>query len=233
MSNFKAPVREYNFSDARLIEIAQEKIAFAVRDAAVLLPLGIDAAFMTALNTDVETFGDMPSDETELGEQEEATAEKDSEAEVIRESLRNIRSAAQRAFGHNSPRYNQFGLEGVSDFTVAELLRRALVAHQVATTYAAELTAKGFTAADNTALNGQISSYVSKIQNQALETGSRDIAQENRVLAGNALYHQLEGELCEAAKNYWRTRSAAKYNDYIIYNNETGTEEPPVPPVEP
>lgn len=233
MSNFKAPVRDYNFSDGRLIEIANEKLEFATRDAAELVTVGISAGFLTALDADIKNFGELPSDETELGEQEEATEEKDEVAEEVREYMRNMRSAAQRCFGINSPRYHQFGLEEMTKFTDSELLRRALVAHQVAVTYATELDTKGYTALDNSAFKARIEVYVKKIKEKAMEVGSRDIAQETRVLKGNALYHHLEDELCEAAKNYWRTRSAAKYNDYIIYNNETGTEEPPVPPVEP
>ena len=98
-----------------------------------------------------------------------------------------------------------------------------MAAHGVADTYQTELTAKGFTSADNSDLQGLIKTFVIGLQNKSLEAGSRDIAQENRVEKGNEIYDLLENQLCVAGKNYWRTRSAAKYNDYFIYNNASGS----------
>ncbi len=223
MSNFKEAVRVYKFTDARLIEIALEKIAFAQRDATELLTKGITATWVSDLNDLVLAFGALPSDEVELGEQQEATGEKDTDADTLRDKLKDMRSSAARAFGDKSSKYNQFGLKGLDDCNDSELLRVAMVAHGVAITYATELAAKGYSATDNTTLQTMITTYVGGLQNQSMEIGSRDNAQENRVLKGNEIYNLLENELCEAAKSYWRTRSAAKYNDYLVYNNEAGT----------
>ncbi len=223
MATFKPPVRSYNFTDARLIEIGLEKIAFANRDATELATMGVSAPWVTAFNAQLLTFAALPSDETELGEQEEATGEKEVDAGALLDSLKDLRSAAARAFGDKSARYRQFGLKDLDALTDAQLLRNGMVAHGVAIIYATELAAKGYDAADNTALQTLINDYVSGLQNQKIEIGSRDIAQEARVMAGNDIYQLLQNELCEAGKAYWRTRSAAKYNDYLIYNNETGT----------
>ena len=202
MTTFKAPVRDYKFTDARLIEIILEKVAFAGRDATELLTKGITATAVSDLQAGALTFGAMPSDDVELGEQQEATSEKDSDADSLRDKLKELRSSATRAFGNKSGTYNQFGLKSLDDCNDSDLLRVRLVAHGVAVTYVTELTAKGYTAADNTALASMITTYVSGLQNQSMEIGSRDNAQEARVLAGNTLYNLLENELCEAAKSY-------------------------------
>lgn len=225
MSTFKEQLRDYNFTDARLVEIGLEKIAFAERDETELETMGVTPAWVLALKNSILAFGAMPSDEVELGEQQEATDDKDEDADNLRDKLKELRSAALRAFGEKSAKYKQFALMGISDMSNAELLRTAMVAHGVAVTYAAPLAEKGYDAADNTALQGLITAYVAGLQNQSMEVGSRDTAQENRVLAGNEVYKQLEKELCEAAKSYWSTRSAAKYNDYLIYNTTSGTAE--------
>jgi hypothetical protein len=115
-----------------------------------------------------------------------------------------------------------FGFKDMDKLKDGQFLKLAMVAKGVAAGFVTELTAKGYDAADNTALGTLITTYVDGLQNQNLEIGSRDSAQENRVLKGNEIYGLLEKELCEAAKSYWRTRSAAKENDYIIYNNESG-----------
>jgi len=222
MPTFIPPVRDYKFSDARLIEIGLEKIAFAQRDAAELLTMGIDAAWVTALNTQLLAFGAMPSDELERGEQVGATEDKVEDMELVKDKLKELRSAAARAFGEKSAEYKQFNFLGLDKFTDADVLKLTLILPAVTTTYAVQLATKGWDAADNTELQNLFNNVVGSLQNQSLETGSRDTAQENRVLAGNAVYNLLQNELCEAGKAYWRTRSAAKYNDYFIHDTPSG-----------
>lgn len=220
MSNFEEPVRAYKFSDSRLVQVCTEIIAFARRDATELATVGITATWVNDLETAKNTFALLPTDEVELGEQEAATEEKDEDAEAVREVLRDLRTAAHRAFGVHSGNYKKFGLKDLDDFTDDKLVSKAQINQGVATTHAAELAAKGFDASAIASLGTLAAALVDSMTNKALEVGSRDTAQETRVVAGNALYKMLEDELCFAAKNYWRTRSAAKYNDYIIHHTE-------------
>lgn len=222
MSTFIEPERDYKFSDARLIEIALEKIAFAQRDATELATVGVTAAWVDDLEDIVEAFGNLPSDEVELGEQEEATTEKNTDADLLRDKLKELRSAAQRAFGEKHADYKQFGLKGLDDMNDAQLLKTGMVAHGVAVSHATPLATKGWDAADNTELKSLTDDLAAGLKNQSIEIGSRDNATENRILKGNELYGLLENELCEAGKSYWRTLSEAKYNDYIIYNTPSG-----------
>jgi hypothetical protein len=228
MPTFIPPVRDYKFSDARLVEIGLEKIAFAQRDAAELLTVGIDAAWITDLNNQILAFGALPNDEVELGEQMEATEDKDVDIEQVKDKLKELRSAVARAFGEKSNEYKQFNFQGLDKFTDAQVLKQSLVVQGLNVTYAVQLATKGWDAADNTELQTLTNEVVASLQNQSIETGSRDNAQEARVLAGNAVYNLLQNELCEAGRAYWRTRSAAKYNDYIIYDTPSGGPTPNV-----
>jgi hypothetical protein len=222
MSTFQEPVRTYSFSDGRLIELGLEKIAFAERDVTELATVGVDSTWVDDLNDRILAFGAMPDDDLELAEQVEATEEKDTDADVLRDKLKELRSAAKRAFGEKSSKFKRFKLKELDDMRDGDLLKAALVAHGVAASFITELTVKGYNAAANTALQTLIDDYVGGLQNQVMEIGSRDSAQEARVVEGNAIYDLLEHELCEAAKSYWRTRSAARLNDYFIHNNESG-----------
>ncbi len=223
MSTFISPDRDYRFSDARLIEIALEKIAFAERDATELATVGITPVWVTDLENQVLAFGAMPTDTIELGEQKEATEEKEADADLLIDKLKELRSAAKRALGEKSVAFDTFGFKGLDKFKDSDLLKIALVIPALTTKHAVVLATKGWLAADNTELQTMFTDFVGGIQNQAMETGSRDIATDDRIAEGNEVYNLLENELCEAAKSYWRTRSAAKYNDYIIYNTGSGT----------
>ena len=52
----------------------------------------------------------------------------------------------------------------------------------------------------------------------------RSIAQEDRVLMGNALFDQLK-KYCRSAKSQWFSKSEARFNDYIIYKTPSGKHE--------
>lgn len=226
MSNYPVPVRSFNLTDAQLIATILEKTAFATRDATELLTVGVSPAWVLALKNQALTFAAMPDDDVELGEQLAATADKDAKAEVLRDKLKDLRSAVIRYFTDKSGTYKQFKLKGIDEMTEAELLKTALVAAGVANIYATELATKGYLATDILALKTLADNYVDSFMYKNIEVGSRDTAQEKRVMEANVLYNMLQNELCEAGKSYWRTRSAAMYNDYEIYTG-TGTGNDP------
>lgn len=60
-----------------------------------------------------------------------------------------------------------------------------------------------------------------------LKVGARDIQQEDRVEAGNAIYTTLVS-YTKTGQDIWVSKDLAKYNDYEIYNTESG-EDPDEP----
>ncbi len=224
MATAQAPFRRYNFTDARLIELCIEKIAFARRDETELATVGILEAWVDDFETRALAFGAMPTDTIELGEQKQATEEKDVDADMVKDKLKELRSAAKRALGEKSVEYKKFGFLNLDDFGDSDLLKMALVVPALTAKHAAVLATKGWEAADNTELASLLSTFVGGIQNQVLEVASRDDATEDRIKEGNEIYDQLANELCEAGKGYWRTRSESKYNDYEIFNTSTGSD---------
>jgi hypothetical protein len=55
-----------------------------------------------------------------------------------------------------------------------------------------------------------------------LKISDRDIEQESRVEAGNAIYKTLV-KYTNTGQAIWATKNVAKYNDYILYNTSSGT----------
>ena len=59
--------------------------------------------------------------------------------------------------------------------------------------------------------------------------GDRDILQEARVEAGNAIYSTLVS-YTTIGQTIWKATNVAKYNDYVVYDTVT-TQEPSTPTV--
>ncbi len=62
------------------------------------------------------------------------------------------------------------------------------------------------------------------IIDQKIKIADRDIIQEDRVEAGNVIYTSLIN-FTNAGRNIWETSDVSKYNDYLIYNTESGEAE--------
>lgn len=54
-----------------------------------------------------------------------------------------------------------------------------------------------------------------------LKISDRDIEQESRVEAGNAIYNTLI-KYTNTGQSIWVSSNVAKYNDYVIYNTASG-----------
>ncbi|MES2620097.1 MAG: hypothetical protein V4615_04525, partial [Bacteroidota bacterium] len=202
MPTFIEPQRDYKFSDGRLIEIGIEKIAVARRDATELLTLGITEEWVDDLEEQVMAFAAMPTDVVELGEQKEATDIKEVEEGELLDKLKELRSAAKRALGEKSSSYQKFSFHDLSKFTDGDLVKLSMILPALTTKHSVVLATKGWDAADNTALQNMLTDFVGGMQNQTLESDSRDTATENRVTEANDLYDKIENELCEAGKAY-------------------------------
>jgi hypothetical protein len=62
---------------------------------------------------------------------------------------------------------------------------------------------------------------VSLIVDLKIKIGERDIVQEDRVEAGNAIYKTLM-QYTATGLSIWETTDVAKYNDYVVYNTVNG-----------
>jgi hypothetical protein len=80
---------------------------------------------------------------------------------------------------------------------------------------------KGLTTELLNNINDVSETFSKAMVNQKIEIGNRDFEQEERVLKGNIIYQSLV-KLTNLGQQIWDSKSAAKTNDYVIYNTTTG-----------
>lgn len=220
----KEPKRLYHFDDATLITLSKSKIAFMRRDLAELAQFGVTAVELDDLDAQTDVFEEFPTDIELEGDQMDATERKNAKAEAIREAVASVMLRVQNKFGFGSARYKSFDTKDLARRDDANLLIAALRVVNRATLYLADLAAYGLAMPELNALSALCDEFKLLLIEHNKKTGDRSIAQEDRVLMGNALFEELK-KYCRSAKSRWRTKSEARYNDYIIYNTPSGQHE--------
>ena len=210
-------IRLYNFSDATLVTTGKEKIAFMRRDVAAFTPFGITATLMTSLQTAINTFLNTITDIEAVSNQTSITAKKDVKADQLRVAIRTIMTRVELKYGTKDAIYRKFGTDALSQQSDSDLLITGKRVVRAGTEFLATLTANGLTAAMLTALTTLCNEFDTLLLDQKIKIGDRDIMQEDRVEAGNAIYKTLV-KYTTAGLSIWETSDVAKYNDYVIYN---------------
>lgn len=214
-------VRNYNMADASLVIMAGQVQHFMVRDLVEFTNYNVLAPEMTAFKTDIAAFEALPTDEELEGLKIDSTTIKDGFADNLKVAVREIMSRAQNKYGVNHGKYKQFGTLGMDTFDDPHLLICGRRVVRTATTYLTDLATKGLTAAMITSLTTICNSFENAILNQSDAIANRDIATDDRIEMGNALYKKMV-DYCETGKTIWVTKDEAKYNDYVIYNTPNG-----------
>lgn len=217
----KEVVRAYNFSDGKLVTITNEKIAFIRRDAAEFLGYGIKSVMVDDLETKTKKFSETATDVELVSDQSAVTKDKEGVADKLQVAIRSVMSRVVLKYPVESARYRKFGTEALSQQSDAELLVIAARVFRVGTEMLADLAANGLTAG----MLDEINTLRDKLQhgliNVKLEIADRDIEQEKRVEAGNAIYATLI-KYTNTGQAIWETSNVAKYNDYVVYNTSSG-----------
>lgn len=224
MKHKKEVKRAYFMDDNSLIALVKEKLVALRADLAELIGFAITTAKLDELQANMRTFENFPDDYEMESIQMTATQRKNAKAEIIREAVASVMLRVQNKFGFGSARYKSFGTHGLAKRDDANLMIAALRVVDRATFYLADLTEHGLTMAELDALTTLCEEFKLLLIEHNNKIGERSIAQEDRVLMGNALFELLK-KYCRSAKNHWYTRSASHYSHYIIYNTPTGKHE--------
>lgn len=223
-------VRLYNFSDATLVTMGKEKIAFMRRDAGAFTPFGISAVLVNNLEAAINVFSDTITDIEAVNNQTAVTTAKDQKAEELRMVIRTVMARAELKYGINNSKYKKFGTEELSRQTDSDLLITGKRVVRVGTEFLDELTDNGLTDTMLIAISALCNEFEALIIDLKIKIGDRDIIQEDRVEAGNAIYTTLI-KYTSIGLSIWATSDVAKYNDYIIYNTVSGkNREVAIPP---
>ena len=217
----KEVVRAYNFSDGKLVTTTKEKIAFIRRDAAEFVGYGITSAMVDALESQTTHFSDTATDVELVSDQTEVTTAKDAIADKLQEAIREVMSRVVLKYPVESARYRKFGTEALSKQSDAELLVIASRVVRVGTDMLADLGDNGLTVE----MLNEVKTLRDELQHELidmdLKIADRDIEQESRVEAGNAIYATLI-KYTNTGQSIWETSNVAKYNDYVVYNTPSG-----------
>lgn len=223
-------VRLYNFSDAKLIEIGYEKIAFMRRDINAFASFGLDDTKFTELETKITDFSNLITDIETSSEQVEITEQKDEKAEELRVAIRSVMTRAAQKYGNPSARYANYGTDTLSKQSDSDLIITAKRVVRVGTANLSDLASEGLETIHLNKIATLNDEFGTLLINQKLKIGERDIKQEDRVEDGNTIYSLLI-KYTQTGQDIWEINDVAKYNDYIIYNTPSGEEVFKIPSI--
>ena len=234
----KEVVRDYKMPDSELEAKCKQNISNMRRDEAEFKTRNItEANDIAPFEKETDNFSNLPTDIELLGLQMDATNIKNITAIDLRNKINVVMNGVGRKFGTHSAKYARFGVKNLSKLNDDELLKCGKRVARVATSYLKDLASVGITSATVGELTGVVNDFDNQLHDQADAINDRDIAAEQRVEAGNALYAKLM-IFANTGKNIWENTSEAKYNDYVIIdtppaNPDAGGTNPPTGPTTP
>lgn len=213
-------VRDYNFSDGELKQHGDEIINSIERDIVEFAERGMTTVRLNNLQQKLVNFDELPTDEILEGIKIDATQDKDTARTNAEIAARSIFVMAENKFGTDSGKYKQFGDAAISRQSDNQFYRTLKTIKTSADKFLFDLAEEGLTQEmiDNLAKLTALFDKAIDDQNTAIK--SRDIATEERIEAGNALYADLV-KVCNTGKDIWYNKNEAKYNDYVIYTSST------------
>ena len=175
---------------------------------------GYDTAQLAAIEAAGEAVSDLPTDDEFVGILTEKTTAKDKLANTLREQVVGIVARASSFYGESSGKVRRYGAQKLSKMTDGQLWQAAKRAHRVATTQLADLAAKGLTAAMLLKLKQDYLAFDTARDEQDDAIRERDIATQERIIAANTYYVQLQ-KLAADGQAHFEARDEARYNDYV------------------
>jgi hypothetical protein len=215
---------KFNFSLGKLSQLADENLDLIDRDIVEFTDKGFTPARRDEYVDAINKHKNFPTDQQMEGAKKTTTADKDAARSVVETHMRGILFAAKIVFKENTGTFREFGETNLTDQTDSDLSRLANAMVEVATTYQPQLAVEGITLAKITELDTVQITFDRAIDLQKKAIHARDNSTENRAKTANALYDLLV-KYADTGKLIWSDVSEAKYNDYIIYNTPSGTDE--------
>jgi len=208
--------RDFRFSDAILKQKGDSFRDMLVRDMADFAVFGIsDASVIEGLISDFDA--QMPLSyfrgKVSIARQNRRAARK-----ALMQRLRTLRAMTKAYWGGNAEaNYRIYDWARLNLDNENRLMNRAKSAHQIATQQLAQLSNQGMNQqfldsleTDRIALSNKIDEYKASVR-------QRDLATQQRIVKGNALYAEIV-RLSDFGKNIYAFTNEAKHNDYRIYN---------------
>jgi len=211
--------RGYSFSDGTLAELADELVAYAVRDNAQMIGFGYDAAKLALINAKITAFKEFANDDYFTGLMMEATATKNEAIKSMSIAGQEIVQRGVIKFGKNSPQERALAFTGYAGKTDSEKISACRTTHKFATEKLDDLAGQGLTTAILDAFKDKITAADTALTDKRMAVSERDTAVHDRIKLGNDLYRDLV-PLADTGKTIWENTDESKYNDYVIYDSQ-------------
>ena len=217
----EAPTKNHNFSDADLAQMIDQKIALATRDADDLIPRGVTALRLAALQEANNAFKIMPSDEELEGDVGIAVAAKNTARGKVESRIGNVRTMVQNIFGEDSPEYRAFGFKGMISLPDNELSRISKVVYKGAVKYQTPLLPEGCTTTFLEDMEDEVKAFDDRLDDVVAAEKLRLEGTGKRIKAGNTNYTEVD-KICNTAKDVFRETDPIKHDEYLIYPTPSG-----------
>jgi hypothetical protein len=195
------------------------------RDFAALLIKGVTDTKKATLQTLRDQFSETKPDTYYMALAAIETENKEAARKNAETAIRTIFVAAENVYETGTAHYAAFGNPALTRLTDEEMVRNSRMAISTATKFLSKLADEGITQEilDSALVLVNIFDKAINIQDEAIK--ARDLATEDRILKGNALYKMIV-KICNSGKDAWAPTNESKYNDYVIYNTPSGKPEP-------
>jgi hypothetical protein len=210
----KIAKRKYKMSDATHIQVADDMMDSATRDLVELAIYGVDAASIAAIGLLRDDFSNTATDNELMGDLMTATSNRNAKAVQVRNAINPIATRFRVRYGEDSGKYRGLGIELLSQQSADQLVRTGRAVVRRATQNLAEV-GQGLTMAEIDALALLVGELDTLVDEQRAAVKDRDIAVDERIKKGNALYEEIV-KLAEYGKAAWLNVNESKYNDYVI-----------------
>ncbi|HNI43992.1 MAG TPA: hypothetical protein PKH93_04595 [Chitinophagales bacterium] len=205
-----------------LIQLADAGINTAMRDLNDLSLFGVDLAFIDNIRQKNALFKNFATDEEYSGMVSKRTQEKNDLRNIVTKGISNIMIRVKNKYGANSPEHKRFSTGNMHNDTDSDLVRLARRVTRLASEYLNDLYEKGLRQSEIDGLNEQIDAFDKSIEIKDQAVKERDTATQQRALLANEIYN-LVSELFDYGKQRYVDTNEAKYNDYVIYSNQTSS----------
>ena len=98
--------------------VIKARIGFMRRDKDEFVKYGISEDKINDVDNELEVFAEIPTDDELVGAQVQATQEKDTLAEKVRDTITGIMTRVINKYGTGSGYYRKFGVNGISNLTL-------------------------------------------------------------------------------------------------------------------
>jgi hypothetical protein len=224
--------RAYKLGDPRLKQKSDDIKLIVNRDMADFNTRGITNTLV--LEGLITTFDSIQDDSYYLGLVSIKRQERDEAMDALDTDLKIIRTAALNKWGEEDARYciYRFNTLDEAKRNPTKMIQLSRNIHTIAVGQAADLGG-GITAAFLAGVLTKRNELDNKTNEMQQSENIRDLATQDRLKAGNALYKEIVN-LCNTGKDLYAKTDEARYNDYVLYNNPSGGEdEAPAPPAPP